>query len=93
MSVKHLPGNRLRLECDTLKCPNRYDLDNSQQAMAAANEWTQRHGWRTIITGNIQQHFCPPCSSKDSRFEVRQRARKIGSQAGTEHVHPRQSNG
>lgn len=90
MSVKYLPSNRLRLECDGPQCSNHYELANDQSAMATGNEWLQRRGWRTIVFAGRQEHFCAYCAAKDSRFHNGQRApRKIGSQAGTEHVHAR----
>lgn len=87
MSVKHLPNNRLRLECDGPKCSgSHYELDNTQQAMAAANEYLARRGWRTVMVGNTQEHACPYCALKDRRFEVRQRVRTVPRHAGTPEV-------
>lgn len=72
MSIRQLPDNRLRLECDGPKCTGGlYELDNTQQAMMAANEWLGRRGWRTVVTGNSQEHFCPYCATKDPRFNPR----------------------
>ncbi len=78
MSVKHIPDNKLRVVCDGRTtqgpCANEYTLLNDASAMAAANEWLQRRGWRTKIDGYVQLHFCVYCQAKVPEFSPRMKA-------------------
>lgn len=80
MSVRQLSDTVLRLECDGAEgskkaCPNHYEVAYTHAGLAAANEWLQRHGWRTLIDGNKQIHLCVYCANKDSRLNLNKRTR------------------
>lgn len=69
MSVRQLPDNKLRLECDGCPhgpCNNHYALENSTAGMQAAEDFLTRHGWRTI-EGRL--HYCRFCSQRMDVFQ------------------------
>lgn len=61
MTVHRHSETQYKLSCDGQGCANHYIVDTSREQLKKADDWLQRHGWRTI-EGEI--HYCKFCANK-----------------------------